>query len=180
MNLDFSQNHFELFGLPVGFEVDAGALADSYRALQAQLHPDRFATADDKQRRLSVQGASWVNEAYQTLKDPMRRARYLLELRGVTFNDESETSSDPGFLMEQMELREALGEVREAADPMAALDEVGDRILALDRALTDGFEQAYAGDDLMAAKDAVLKMKFFRRLREEVERLEAELEDELA
>ncbi|MDX5334430.1 MAG: Fe-S protein assembly co-chaperone HscB [Gammaproteobacteria bacterium] len=179
MNIDFSQNHFALFGLPVGFEVDAAALADSYRSLQAQLHPDRFATADDKQRRLSVQGASWVNEAYQTLKDPMRRARYLLELEGVSFNDETETSSDPEFLMEQMALREALGEVREAADPMAALDTVGDRIQALDRALTAEFERAHAAGDLAAAKEAVLKMKFFRRLREEVERLEAELEDEL-
>lgn len=180
MNIDFSQNHFALFGLPVGFEVDTGLLAERFRALQAQLHPDRFATADDQQRRLSVQGASWVNEAYQTLKDPMRRARYLLELEGVSFNDETETSSDPEFLMEQMALREALGEVREAADPMAALDTVGDRIQALDRALTAEFERAHAAGDLAAAKEAVLKMKFFRRLREEVERLEAELEDELS
>ena len=180
MELDFSQNYFELFGLPVGFDVDAAALVATFRDLQSQLHPDRFATADEKQRRLSVQGASWVNEAFQTLKDPMRRARYLLELRGVAFNDETETSSDPEFLMEQMELREALGEVREAPDAWAALDEIGDRIRAHDRALTDSFRTAFAAGDDAAAKNAVLKMKFFRRLQEELERLEAELEDELA
>ena len=180
MNLEFSKNYFELFEVPLGFEVDSAALAQTFRDLQSQLHPDRFATADEKQRRLSVQGASWVNEAYQTLKDPMRRARYLLELQGVEFNDETETSSDPEFLMEQMEMREALGEVRESDDAWAALDEVTERIGRQDRALTEAFTRAFDTGDNAAAKEAVLKMKFFRRLQEEVERLEAALEDELA
>ena len=82
--------------------------------------------------------------------------------------------------MEQMELREALGEVRGADDPWAALDNVGDRIRAQDRALMDAFQAAFDSADIETAKDAVLKMKFYRRLQEELERLEGELEDELA
>ena len=180
MELDFNQNYFELFGLPAAFDVDSAMLAERFRELQAKFHPDRFATADERARRLSVQGASLVNEAYSTLKDPMSRARYLLVLQGVAFNDETETSSDPAFLMDQMELREALSEVREQNDPWAALDQVADDIKARDRALTDQFRAAFDAGTFDAAKDAVLKMRFFRRLREEVERLEAELEDELA
>ncbi|HSP00888.1 MAG TPA: DnaJ domain-containing protein [Thioalkalivibrio sp.] len=75
MNLDFSQNHFELMGQPVAYALDLAALDEAYRKLQGKLHPDRFAQAGDQERRLAVQGAAWVNEAYATLKDDSRRAR---------------------------------------------------------------------------------------------------------
>ncbi|HKJ76321.1 MAG TPA: Fe-S protein assembly co-chaperone HscB, partial [Gammaproteobacteria bacterium] len=76
MQADFSQNYFELFGLPEGFEVDSETLSLRYRDLQRALHPDRFAGASDRERRLSVQQTARVNEAYRTLKDPLARARY--------------------------------------------------------------------------------------------------------
>jgi len=85
--MDSGRNHFELFGLPVAFEVDMTRLAETYRELQRALHPDRFANASDRERRLSVQQAARVNEAYQILRSPLRRARYLLELRGVEFDE---------------------------------------------------------------------------------------------
>ncbi len=71
--LDFSKNYFELFGLPVGFIVDTDALAENYRELQRVIHPDRYANASEQERRLSVQGASRINEAFETLKDPIGR-----------------------------------------------------------------------------------------------------------
>ena len=79
---DFSKNYFELFGLPVGYIVDAKALAERYRELQRIVHPDRFANASDQERRLSVQGAALINEAYETLKDPIARSTPAQKPRG--------------------------------------------------------------------------------------------------
>ncbi len=179
VNLDFSQNHFELMGLPVGFALDRAALEDAYRRLQGQLHPDRFAQSGDQERRLAVQGAAWVNEAYATLKDDTRRARYLLTLQGVEFNDERDTASDPVFLMEQMELREALEEAPEAADPLGRLDALSGDIAARRKALSAQFAEALDADRVDEAKTLVLKMRFYDKLRDEARRTAERLEDEL-
>lgn len=179
MRLDLRQNYFELFGLPEGYRIDSAALAERFRELQFQLHPDRYANATETERRLSVQGAAFVNEALATLKDPYRRARYLLTLRGVTFDDERETSSDPEFLMEQMELREALGEAREHDDPFARVAGLRADIRARREALEAEFVRGFEAGDLEAAKRDVLKMRFYDRLLEEAARLEERLEDEL-
>ena len=175
--MDSGRNHFALFGLPVAFEVDMARLAETYRDLQRALHPDRFANASDRERRLSVQQAAQINEAYQILRSPLRRARYLLELRGVEFDDEKQTHLDPEFLMTQMELREALAEVRNEADPFTALN----RILAdLDserqRLEAELARQLEAGDD-EAARQLVQKLQFFERLHQEAEEIEESLLD---
>ncbi len=174
------RNHFELFGLPVAYEVDTAKLAETYRELQRVLHPDRYANASDRERRLSVQQAAQVNEAYQTLRSPLRRARYLLELRGVEFDDERQTHLDPEFLMAQMELREALAAVRGKDDPFAALNAF---LAELDReqaALEAQLAERLAGDtpdDREAARQLVQKLQFFARLREEAEEVEESLLD---
>ena len=82
-SVDLSSSYFVLFGLPVSFDVDRKTLAERYRELQRTVHPDRFANAADSERRLSVQMAARVNEGFQTLKDPLARGRYMLELQGV-------------------------------------------------------------------------------------------------
>jgi len=182
MAVDLSSTHFVLFGLPRTFDVDHDLLETHYRELQRSVHPDRFVNAPSQERRLSMQQATRINEAYQTLKDPLRRGRYLLELAGYQFNDEHHTTSDSRFLIEQMELREALVDIREASDPMAALEKIMDRITAdfdkltgeLRRQLEDGDEESSG----MAA-DTLMKMQFFRRLEEEATELEAILEDEM-
>ena len=143
--------------------MDLGVLDSRYRELQRSVHPDRFASAGEAERRLSMQQATAINEGYQTLKDPLKRGRYLLELSGYNLGDEPHTTRDTAFLMEQMELREALGEVRGSGEPFAALESIMDRIAA----------------DLESAAAALMKMQFFRRLQEEVMDLEAALEDEL-
>jgi molecular chaperone HscB len=147
------------------------------------MHPDRFVNASDQERRLSMQQATRINEGYQTLRDPLKRGRYLLELSGYRFDDQHHTTSDTAFLMEQMELREALAEVRGADDPFGALETIMERIatdiVALLMQLQDNFAAADA-DNLEAAAEALMKMQFFRRLQEEVMDLEATLEDELA
>ena len=183
MAADSSTTHFELFGLPQSFEVDLGLLDTHYRELQRTVHPDRFVTASDQERRLSMQQATRINEGYQTLRDPLKRGRYLLELSGYRFDDQHHTTSDAAFLMEQMELREALAEVREADDSFGALEVIMDRIsrdiVALLAQLQDNFTVSDS-HSLEAAAEALMKMQFFRRLQEEVMDLEADLEDELA
>jgi molecular chaperone HscB len=112
MNLD--QNHFELFGFPMEFDIDLSALDSRYRELQREVHPDRFASAPQSEQRASMQLATRVNEAYRTLKAPLERARYLLKLHGVDPELETNTAMPADFLAQQMELREALEEAIEA------------------------------------------------------------------
>jgi len=161
--------------------VDRALLDSRFRELQRSMHPDRFINAGDLERRLSVQQATRINEGYQTLKDPLRRGRYLLELAGIDHNDEHRTTRDTHFLMEQMELREALSRVRAAADAVAALGEIMARIQTeLDRLNGElaGLLDNADADDLAAAGEVLMKMQFYRRLQDEAVELEMDLEDE--
>ena len=183
MAADLSNTHFELFGLPESFEVDAGQLDSRYRELQRAVHPDRFASASDQERRISMQQATQINEGYQVLKDPLLRGRYLLELDGYRFDDEHHTTSDAAFLMEQMELRELLGEVREADDAFAALGEIMDRIDADAAALVTVLQRLFTGataDAHAEIADVLTKLQFFRKLQQEALELEVTLEDEIS
>jgi molecular chaperone HscB len=119
------QNHFDLFQLPARYSIDLAALDAAYRDVQGQVHPDRFVNATDAEKRVAMQWATRANEAYQTLKNPQKRARYLCELNGVDLQTESNTAMPMDFLMQQMEWREALGEARadKNVDALEALDE---------------------------------------------------------
>lgn len=168
-------NYFELFGIPVSFEVDQELLSLRYRELQRVFHPDRFAGASDQEKRLSVQQAALINEALQTLKTPLPRARYLLELNGITL-DESDTKMDPAFLMEQMELRESLAEVRGKDDPFSELNRLRDRIESTERELVQTLQQLFSeGSELERGKDLIRRMQFIQRLLGEVDELEEDL-----
>jgi len=119
----FTQNHFQMFGLPARFAVDDARLDAAFREVQAQVHPDRHAAAGDAGRRVAMQWSTRANEAYQTLKNPLKRATYLLELRGADIGAENNTAMEPAFLMQQMEWREAV-EDAEAAKNIEALDKI--------------------------------------------------------
>jgi molecular chaperone HscB len=175
-----TQSHFQLFSLPEQYRLERADLDARYRELQRRAHPDRFASASDQERRVSVQQAAQINEAYATLKDPLRRGRYLLELRGLASEAQQSSHQDPQFLAQQIELREALSAVREQADPLAALERLSRDIRAQYQALEAGL--AAALDDSGDARSAltfVLRMQYFTRLQTEVQELEAELEDEI-
>jgi molecular chaperone HscB len=115
------QNHFDLFQLPQQFAVDPAALDSAYREVQGRVHPDRFVNASDAEKRVAMQWATRANEAYQTLKKPLKRAAYLCELNGVSLQADSNTSMPAAFLMQQMEWREELEEAR-AKRNVAALE----------------------------------------------------------
>ncbi len=174
-------NYFELFSLPQQYALDSAELTVRYRDLQRSVHPDRYARAGDQERRMSMQRATRINEAYETLGDPMRRGRYLLELRGHPPGDQQQTAGDPAFLMQQMELREELAGVREEADPMLALDRVAGEIRAhyrgFDQALAEALDRTPPENE--KALDIVLKMQFYTRLQNELQAMAADLEDEL-
>ena len=133
--IDFSRNHFALFGLPERYRFDADALDRAYRALQSDVHPDRHAAADDQQRRLSLQASARVNEAYRTLKDRVGRAEYLLQLRGVDPTAGTDTALPFEFLERQLERREAADHAVGAGDGPAldALQPIGPRRVRGDR-----------------------------------------------
>jgi molecular chaperone HscB len=183
MTADLSSNYFQLFGLPGTFGIDAAQLDSRYRELQRIVHPDRYVNASDQERRFAMQQATRINEGYETLKDPLKRGRYLLELGGFVFSDQHHTTRDPEFLMRQMELREALGAVRTAGDPLAVLAGLIDGIADDFAALAGELQSRFSGGDCsdpQSAADILMKMQFFRRLQEEAQELEAALEDELA
>lgn len=178
--MPLTQDYFELFELPRAFEIDPDRLSERYRQLQRQLHPDRYVNASDQERRLSVQKTALVNEAYQTLKSPLARARYLLILNGVEFDDERETHFDAEFLMEQMELREALSEIRSADDATSALmhfmQDINQRKKLMEKTLAATLKTENE-TQLQDAKQLVQKMQFLVRLQQEAEELEEELLD---
>jgi molecular chaperone HscB len=126
-------NHFALFGLPVQYNVDLEALDAAYRTVQTQVHPDRFASAGAAERRAAMQWATQANEAYQTLRHPLRRLVYLLHLQQVDVEAENNTAMPPAFLMQQMEWREALSDAQAERD-FAAVDALSDEV----RTMRDG------------------------------------------
>lgn len=177
MHPALGQNHFELFDLPPTFEVEQETLALRYRELQRAVHPDRFANASEQEKRLSVQQAAQINEAFQVLKSPLSRARYLLEINGLPLDD-TDTRMDPAFLMEQMELREDLAGVRGAEDPFSALNRVRDNIELKEREIIEALYQAFADgseESLKHAREQVRKMQFMQRVLGEVDELEETL-----
>lgn len=180
--LDFSKNYFELFGLPVGYIVDSSQLAERYRELQRVVHPDRYASASASEKRLSVQGAALINEAYKTLKDPILRAGYLLSINGIDTRADNKTTQDAGFLMEQLELREEMENARKAEDPYAVIAElmvgINKRINILVGQMAVQFEMPNP-EQLEAAREMLRKMQFLQKLRHDAESLEAELDEVL-
>jgi len=171
-----TQDHFTLFGLPRRFAVDLPALESRYRELQREVHPDRFATAPAGEQRTSMEMATRVNEAYRTLKSPLARARYLLDLEGVDVAVETDTAMPREFLIQQMAWREALEEAADAVDPV--------RLGTLDAQVRAESEIDYAGlahaldtGEGTTAAALVRKLMFLDKLRAEIadaqERMEA-------
>jgi molecular chaperone HscB len=166
-------SHFELFGLTPAFAIEGEALERSYREIQSKVHPDRFAHAGDAERRASLQWTTRVNEAYRTLKDPVQRAKHLLELHGVDVAFETNTAMPPEFLMQQMELRESL----EEAKTPASLDEMRKRLRQSKAELQKQIAEALdTRKDYAGAAGLVRKLQFLDRLDEEIDAAYEEIE----
>lgn len=170
-------NYFELFNLRPQFELDSAQLAEHYRRLQRQFHPDKFAAAPETDRLQAMRQAAEINAAFNTLKDPLGRAEYLLALHGHDIRGEQQTLRDPEFLMQQMSWREELAELRDAADPEAAIAAFASRVQQEQARQLALISQLLAGADYAEATDQVRRLKFILKLRAELDRLEDSLLD---
>jgi molecular chaperone HscB len=168
MQIDFSKNHFELFQLPVAFELDPRSLEKAYRDLQREVHPDRYVNATPAEQRLAAQWATQANEAYRTLKSPLNRGRYFLKIHGIDTEEESNTSMPLEFLMQQMEWREAVVDAKARKDE-PALDVLSrrkrDEESALLACLGQQLAEAACRPD---ARETVRKLRFLEKLGEEI------------
>lgn len=175
----FGKNYFAIFNSPVTFNLDLNAIAGLYRELQKAVHPDRYANGSDQERRLAMQKTSLINQAFQTLKDPVSRALYMLQLQGMETNTETDTTMDGAFLMEQMELREAIAEVRDQPDPLAVLDKLSSQLRVTLEQLAQQFAADFDKQLFKQAREIVRKMQFVTKAQTEISELAEELENEL-
>ena len=160
--MDFKQNYFEIFQLPQVFDLDVRDLSERFLQLQKTVHPDKFVDASDREKRLSMQWATQINEAHRTLKSALPRAIYLLSLEGedITHNPLLELA----FLMQQIELREELEEIELTGASLETLDEFKDEVEAVMKSLETGFAKFYQDKDLAEAKQVVYKLQFMNKL----------------
>ena len=174
--MDFNSDHFSLFNLPRQFKIDAADLDSRYRDVQVQVHPDRFASSGDADKRLSMQWATRANEAYQTLKKPLERAKYLLHLAGHDIQAETNTAMAPEFLMEQMEWREAVMDARQGGDHHE-LEHLHNRLRGDINARYDELGRLLDAFDYAEATDLVRRLMFLEKLLYEIDDALASLED---
>ena len=174
--MNLSDDDFTLFGLPQRFALDRAALDAQWRALQARVHPDRFAGEGAASQRLAMQWSVRVNQAYQRLKDPLQRGAYLCELRGAPVQAENNTAMPGAFLVQQMAWREALDDAGSDAAAVQALDDHVQsdevRLLATLGQTLDG--DGDAATQALAAAQQVRALMFVTRFRADIgRRLEA-------
>lgn len=171
------QNFFTLLGLPESCSVDEALLDRNYRALQAQWHPDRFAAAPPPERLAAVQQASLINDAYNTLKTPLRRAEYLLQLNGVDpHRGDNQTLQDGAFLMAQLQQREELEDMLERRDE-AGLTRLQKRTREEQGALWRQFGESCESGRFAVALTAFQKLQFLTKLGYEIVAAEDRLLD---
>ena len=178
--IDFSQNYFELFGLSPSFVVDKQNLSEKYRQLQKELHPDNFASHSASEKRLSVQFAAFVNNAYQALKSPLLRAEYLLEISGNPVNSDKLTINGGDFLFTQMEWREALADISDLnslEEKQSHLEQLAEEVEDERKNLLNEFENCYQEQQFDSATKVVAKLHFVEKMLIEIDRLEDGLLD---
>ena len=168
-----TDNDFQLFGLPEQQAQDRADIDARWKSLQAEVHPDRFASEGVAAQRMAMQWAMRVNEGYQRLKDPLKRAAYLCELRGAPVGAETNTQMPTAFLVQQMEWREALDD----ADGEAALTELDDdaaqaettALATVQRLLDDAHDAPVAASQVRA-------LMFIQRFRADIDQRLAALD----
>lgn len=173
-------NYFELFNIPVSFDVDLTVLPKTYQQLQRLTHPDKFASGSDQDKLVAIQKNAQVNDAYSVLKSPLSRAEYLLSLRGIDLQHEQQTIKDTTFLMQQMEWREQLAEITEQTDPMSVLESLEDEIKQTIKNDLDKLRTLLASDqatDEKSAADVIRQLKFLYKMLSEIELKEDQLSD---
>ena len=167
-------DYFTLFGLPASYTLSLEPLAARYQELQRQYHPDKFASGSAAEQLAAVQQSATINQAWQTLRNPLTRAEYLLSLHGFDLASEQHTVRDTAFLMEQLELREELDEIAQAEDA-ARLEAFQARIKDMYDARHQQMVEQLDAQAWETAADTVRKLRFLDKLRSSTEQLEEKL-----
>ncbi|GIU53750.1 MULTISPECIES: co-chaperone HscB [Shewanella] len=173
-------NYFELFQITPSFDIDTANLAERYRELQRAVHPDKFANESEQQKLLSVQRTAQVNDGYQTLKNPLRRAEHMLSLRGIDISHETTTVKDTAFLMQQMEWRESLEDIKDSQQADESIDDLYQSFADFEKTLSQLLAQLLVtntDEDNLSAADQIRKLKFMAKLQDELARIEDSLLD---
>lgn len=159
--------YFNLFQLEPSFNIDTEALEQTYRALAARFHPDKFASASAFEQKQAVMMSSTINDAYRTLKSPIDRAAYLLKSQNIDADAPEHTSFSTEFLMQQMEWRETLmdAQMEQNHDAIRALDQ---EIQAVQSNLYQDLQQAFEQQDYESAAQWVRHGRFLNKLRNEI------------
>jgi molecular chaperone HscB len=164
--MNLQSNDFEIFGLSPQFGVERATLDARWKDLQREAHPDRFAMADSQAKRQAMQWSVRINEAYQRLKDPLKRAAYLCEIHGVPIQAEDNTAMPASFLMQQMQWREDLDE----AGGLADLERMSDVVSAARRQMLQELQTtADTLRDWPALAQQVRALMFVERFASDVE-----------
>ena len=163
-----SSTYFEIFDVPVSFDCDIDTVQQRYRELLKAVHPDKFVNSSDQEKRISMQQTSHINEAFNTLKNPVERALYLLKLKGLDINFDNETTMDAEFLMEQLELRESLASVGDDASSLDVLDTMRVDVKNKLSQLMTNFSVLYESDEKEQARELIRKMQFLQKAQKEI------------
>ena len=170
--MNLNDTDFQLFAVPATFAQDRAVLDARWKELQREAHPDRFAAQGAAAQRVAMQWSVRINEAYQRLKDPMRRAAYLCELHGAPIRAEDNTAMPAAFLMQQMEWREALEDARAESE----LDALDDGVAQARRAALAQCEQLIdQQQDYAGAAREVRALMFIARFADDIERRREQL-----
>ena len=169
-------DYFTLFGLPAQYSIDVPALTTRFQDLQRQYHPDKFASGTQAEQLAAVSHSATINQAWQTLRNPLARAEYLLSLHGFDLASEQHTVRDTAFLMEQLELREELDEIEQAKDE-ARLESFIERVKRMFDTRHQQMVQELDNETWEHAADTVRKLRFLDKLRSTAEQLEEKLLD---
>lgn len=164
-------NYFVLFQLPIKLPIDSGQLTVNYQQLQRQYHPDNFAQATDNEKVAIIQKSAMINDGYQTLKNPLKAAEYLLSLQGVDVAIEQNIIHDADFLMEQFSLREKLDDI-ESQNNIELLDDFHSEISQREKQVYQQLLGDISQQNWQAALNQIYKIRYLARLIEQIEKLQ--------
>ena len=164
-------NYFELFQLPIKLPIDSSQLTVNYQQLQRQYHPDNFAQATDNEKVAIIQKSAMINDGYQTLKNPLKAAEYLLSLQGVDVATEQNIIHDADFLMEQFSLREKLDDI-ESQNNVDLLDDFHSEITQRKKNVYQQLMDYISQQDWQSAVNQIYKIRYLARLIEQIEKLQ--------
>ena len=164
-----NQNFFQLFDLSESFSLDVDHLSAKYRDMQSEVHPDKFAASPEQEKMRAVQMTSYINEAYSTLKSPIKRAAYILSLQGMDTESVNQNDLGMDLLMEQMQLRESLDELPKDESALPELDRLKKDVKERLSLKQNGFACEIEQGEYVCAKKIFHELQFLHKLLLEIE-----------